>query len=673
MIPPPQYGSVSLTPHNITSYTAATQLGLPNRLPRPVQDQALISSLLCTEDDYYPAIAPNQNNPNMNPEPPTYCLKFCPVQGSTHMLGMANEDGRVMVQDTSKVLTKEPLPGFSCHDNAIFDLCWSDVSVTTMVTVSGDQKVCVWDIGEGDRGVKVRELRGHSRSVKCVEWREGTDTQFATGGRDNTVLIWDTRDKSDTESDNAIRGAHSTAQVGNRRKGGNLASPSFSSPQGVVTALAWVDSNTLASCGDNDGVVKLWDLRKNYSLYKREPQPTLELYHPGDSTTMGYTSLSLSPCHNYLYTACMDDTIYKYDIVNGFQEPVSRFTGASIKNFFIKMSVSPCGRYIVSGSLDNWAYLWNTTSAGEPVARLGEHRAEVTCVAWSKEHTREALATLVTASDDMKHQIWRARWEEDENKVRGKVEMLQKQDIKIVHSPYRPMPVTPSTSNRTPRRGLLLTPGTGKKQTPSIKSFLTPKAKLTPVIESPLNVTPTNDVKRGVKRRQTLDFNDENCPKQEPAKLARQESCSRNLSTSISSLYTSPAKCEFTAYSYKSPRKLSSSPLKLPPRSPRRICSPLKLFSPLRELPASQSSPTANLPNYIMDGTSPRAVRHSGKAKQSRGTNWLTSYAKEKKVGLGQSGIKEAIGGLSKQSGGFSKLSQKKESKKSVKKIVKLK
>jgi len=673
MIPPLQYGGVSLKPYNITSYTAATQLGLPNHLPRTVQDQGLLSNLICTEDDYYPAIAPNQNNPNVNPEPPTYCLTFCPVPGFLHMLGMANEDGRVLIQDTSKVLSKEPQSGFSCHDNAIFDLTWSEVSASTMVTVSGDQKVCVWDIGEGDRGSKVRELRGHNRSVKCVEWREGTNTQFATGGRDNTVLVWDTRDKSDTEPDNAIRGAHSTAQGSNRRKAGSMSSPSFTSPQGVVTALAWVDDNTLASCGDNDGVVKLWDLRKNYSLYKRDPMPKLELYHPGHSTTMGYTSLSLSPCKNYLYAACMDDTIYKYDIVNGFQEPLGKYTGASIKNFFTKMSVSPCGRYIVSGSLCNWAYLWNTNSDGGPVARLGEHRAEVTCVAWSKAFTRGGLATLVTASDDMKHLIWRPRWEDDESKISGKVEMLQKQDKKIEHSPFKPLPITPSTSNKTPRRSLLLTPGTGKKQTPSIKSFLTPKVKLTPVVESPINVTPTNEVKRGVKRRQTLDFNDENCPQQEPAKIARHDSCNRNLSTSISSLYTSPAKCEFTAYNYKSPRKLSSSPVKLPVNSPRRLCSPLKLFSPLRELPSSHCSPTANLPNYVKDGTSPRTVKHTGVAKHTRGNNWLTNYTKEKKVGAGQAQMKEALCGLTKQTGGFSKVNRKKESKKSTKKVVKLK
>ena len=671
MRPHQLYGGVQLTPHNLSSYLSSTQLGLPSPTPRHVLDHALLSPLLCTVDDDYPAIAPNLSAPHINPEPPTYCLRFCPVPGFQHLLGLANEDGRVAVQDISKVLPKIPLTGFSCHDNAIFDIAWAEKSASTMVTVSGDQKVGVWDIGEGSRGTKVRELRGHTRSVKCVEWRPGTESEFATGGRDNSVLVWDTRDKSDIVPDNAIRGAHSMVQAGKRKKAGTLSSPSFSSPQGVVTALAWVDSNTLASTGDNDGVVKLWDLRKNYSLYKRDPLPKMEISHPGPSSTVGYTSLSLSPCHNYLYTACMDDTIYKYDIVNGFQEPSARYTGASIKNFFIKMAVSPCGRYLVSGSSDNWAYLWNTASEGGPVARLGEQAAEVTCVAWSAE-TGGDLATLVTASDDMRHQVWRGRWEQEEEMVRGRVEMLGKVDKKLEHSPFRPLPLTPSTSNKTPRRGLLSTPGTGKKsQTRSIKSFLTPKAQLTPVAESPANMTPTNEIKRGLKRRQ-CDFNDENCPEQ-PPKVARQESC-RNLSTSISTLYTSPVKCNFTPDSYKSPRKLLvCSPMKTSINSPLRLASPLKLFSPLRELRTpleSLRSPTANLPNLLVDGTSPRAVRSLTKTKEAKGTNWLTSYAKEKKQVQGmESKIKEAIGGLTKQTGGFSKIKQKKV----PKKIVKLK
>ena len=55
-----------------------------------------------------------------------------------------------------------------------------------------------------------------------------------------------------------------------------------------------------------------------------------------------------------------------------------------------------------------WAYLWNVGRPGSPVARLVETMAEVTCVAWCQESsTCSGLATLVTASDDMRQRLER--------------------------------------------------------------------------------------------------------------------------------------------------------------------------------------------------------------------------------------------------------------------------
>ena len=65
---------------------------------------------------------------------------------------------------------------------------------------------------------------------------------------------------------------------------------------------------------------------------------------------------------------------------------------------------SPCCRYIhCQRERRPWAYLWNVGRPGSPVARLVETMAEVTCVAWCQESsTCSGLATLVTASDDMR-------------------------------------------------------------------------------------------------------------------------------------------------------------------------------------------------------------------------------------------------------------------------------
>ena len=84
-----------------------------------------------------------------------------------------------------------------------------------------------------------------------------------------------------------------------------------------MTSLVWLDENNLVSTGDNDGLVKVWDMRKNYGMYKREPMARMVIGHPGTSSTQGYTSILLDPTRCYVYVSCMDDTIYKLDIVNG--------------------------------------------------------------------------------------------------------------------------------------------------------------------------------------------------------------------------------------------------------------------------------------------------------------------------------------------------------------------
>ena len=641
---------------NMTSYLGQSQLrGHRTPVPRNVRDQLLLTNIVCSSEDEYPSIGPNlgalingADLADIDPEPPTYCLRYCPVPGHHQLLGIANQDGRVAIQDTSLVTPKIPMSGHPCHDNAIFDISWSQDSVRHLVTVSGDQRVRLWDVsgGSGDnvRMNMIREFTGHSRRIKCVEWRPGSRHEFVTGANDNCIMLWDTRARSDSAPDNVIRGAHSVLSASGpskRRRGEHGTEQSV-----TVTALAWVDTNTVLSTSDRDGVIKMWDLRKNYSLYKGDPVARTEIHHPGDTLLNGYTSVSLSPCHCYAYVSCLDSKIYKYDIINGGDTPVAVYTGANIKNFYTKMSVSPCGQYIASGSGENWAYLWNVHSPGSPLARLGETMAEVTCVSWCADQSSGHLSTLATASDDMRHQIWRQRLERlDQHEQRYALELLNKVNEK------RPAVIPPATpSAKSSRLQSSRTPSlSSKKQTPSIKSFLTP----TNVKQGLL--TPTNDEKRGLKRRQ-CSFTDDN---------SRSESC-RNLSASISGLLSSPAsKCNFTPDSYKSPtKKVSSSPVKKTSLTPRRLGSPLKnLFSPLREIRLPQS-PTANLPNFNIDGRSPRSVNRVKTKKPE--TNWLTAFAKEKKQSsenVENSKLKTALGALP-NSQGFTKT--KKSTKKKI-------
>jgi len=75
------------------------------------------------------------------------------------------------------------------HHNAIFDCCWMD-NDTRLATCSGDQRCRLWDVNTQQLVVT---LRGHTGSVKTCAARTDAPWSLATGARDGTLCLWDTR------------------------------------------------------------------------------------------------------------------------------------------------------------------------------------------------------------------------------------------------------------------------------------------------------------------------------------------------------------------------------------------------------------------------------------------------------------------------------------------------
>ncbi len=244
--------------------------------------------------------------------------------------------------------------------------------------------------------------------------------------------------------------------------------------------------------------------------------------------------------------------------------------------------------------------------------------------------------------------IWRPQRCTDTLRIRGRAKMTGVKPTLEYPSPVNPIPVTPSTGRiqRLPK-----TPTSQKSrlkvQTPSIKSFLTPKNSGSPFSNASSKSvmagsstgskilefsSPVNYGKRGKKRRLMEETEEEKYNSTQ----------SDSIKKSINDLLlnpSSPVKCQFSPNTYRSPSKNFNSVFGcLEPRSPRLIQSPLKrtlLESPLRlavRRPLENlQSPTANLPNYIKDGTSPLCVSHE---KPARKADWLTQLSIEKQKSM---------------------------------------
>ena len=81
------------------------------------------------------------------------------------------------------------LAEWSAHNNAIFDLKWTDTE-PWVLTASGDQTAALWDVS---RGCRLAVFKQHSSSLKSVSFRPGDRNVFATGARDGKIMVWDIR------------------------------------------------------------------------------------------------------------------------------------------------------------------------------------------------------------------------------------------------------------------------------------------------------------------------------------------------------------------------------------------------------------------------------------------------------------------------------------------------
>ena len=142
----------------------------------------------------------------------------CCVQRHPHWLACVDEEGFVTLVDTrhrvhlprttndsGRLLTSPfsaQLPDamsditqwagrtqWLAHHNAVFDCCWADGDAS-LVTCSGDQRCRLWDV---PTQACVATLRGHTGSVKTCAARPDAPWGLATGGRDGSLCLWDTR------------------------------------------------------------------------------------------------------------------------------------------------------------------------------------------------------------------------------------------------------------------------------------------------------------------------------------------------------------------------------------------------------------------------------------------------------------------------------------------------
>uniref|UniRef100_A0A671N9Y4 Denticleless protein homolog n=1 Tax=Sinocyclocheilus anshuiensis TaxID=1608454 RepID=A0A671N9Y4_9TELE len=388
---------------------------------------------------------------------PLWCFICSP--GQQNSLAVANEEGFVTIFNTGEKQSSV-LKEWQAHDNAVFDIAWVP-GANSLVTASGDQTARLWDVVTGDL---LGTFKGHQCSLKSVAFSKQERAVFSTGGRDGNIMIWDTRcSKKDGfyRQVKQITCAHMkpekyTPQIKKRRG----MAPPVDSQQGVTVVL-FCDESKLISSGAVDGIIKMWDLRKNYTAYHPNPLPLQAYPYPGSCTRkLGYSGLSLDSTGSRLFSNCTDDNMYMFNISGLKTTPVAVFSGHSNSSFYVKSSVSPDDQFLASGSSDHHAYIWKISDPKRAPMMLQGHSQEVTSVAWCPTD----FTKIASCSDDNTVRIWRLNRRPDGENSLNRDPNVVGWTLRKIQSPtrtpdpYSPVEVTPAKSPGSERAVSLASP-----------------------------------------------------------------------------------------------------------------------------------------------------------------------------------------------------------------------
>ncbi|PAA83911.1 hypothetical protein BOX15_Mlig030272g3, partial [Macrostomum lignano] len=366
---------------------------------------------------------------------------FCKRPDRPSLLAVGDEEGGVLLMDTELPAGSGLLTAWRAHRNAIFDVQWLADSADQLLTASGDKTVRLHSCL--DRR-EIRAFNGHTSSVKSLSCRPGEPAsggQFCSSSRDGTVRLWDSRTPGgsvgvipdahaggpviSSGSSAASRRAASSSTAARRRRSHATVGASSGGGGGAssVTCAVFIDSNSLATCGAADGVIKLWDIRalsasgsgaltprrRRSSVSAPKPlTPRQILAYPGPGKPHGYSHLAFD--RGRLFASCLDSAVYEFRPLMLRPEPSAVYRGQHrVDAFYSRVSVSPDGRFLAAGSNDCRVALYTTDwqQAGQPPALLSGFDAEVPVAVWCPGNCDPLR--LATLSDDCTVRLWRLR------------------------------------------------------------------------------------------------------------------------------------------------------------------------------------------------------------------------------------------------------------------------
>jgi WD40 repeat protein len=211
-----------------------------------------------------------------------------------------------------------------------------------LATADGDDAIAIWDAGSG------LPVRSWSAGARVHAMAAGPDGLLAVGEGGGTVRIWDA---------------------------GTAANRGSFPGEGRVGALAFDRAGTWLASGNQDGVVRLWDVAAG------------DLFTIGDATYRAVTALAIDWPHGLVAAADEDGKVRVWDASDpGTPVLLTELSGPAPAT---ALAFGADGERLAAGGADGMVLVWGLGRARGGQPEVHEvHSAEVLALAWDAREQR---------------------------------------------------------------------------------------------------------------------------------------------------------------------------------------------------------------------------------------------------------------------------------------------